>query len=58
MKTTTLCPKYLDEDVFIFHPLCFNTLSVVKTTIDPLNPSEFPKMVEGLRKISKSYLII
>ena len=55
MKTTTLCPEYLDEDVFIFRHLRFNTLSVVKTTTEPLNPSELPKMVEGLRKISKSY---
>lgn len=55
MKTATLCPEYLDEDVFIFRPLRFNTLSVVKTATEPLNPSELPKMVEGLRKISKSY---
>ena len=31
------------------------TLPVVKTATEPLNPSELPKMVEGLRKISKSY---
>ncbi|WOL01244.1 small nuclear ribonucleoprotein [Canna indica] len=55
MKTATLCPLDLDEDVYIFRPLRFNTLSVVKTATEPLNPSELPKMVEGLRKISKSY---
>ncbi|CAK9874035.1 unnamed protein product [Sphagnum jensenii] len=54
-KTATLCPEFLDEDVYIFRPLQFNTLSVVKTATEPLNPSELPKMVEGLRKISKSY---
>eukprot|EP00249_Psilotum_nudum_P021920 c28300_g1_i1 orf=129-3110(+) len=54
-KTATICPEYLDEDVYIFRPLRFNTLSVVKTATEPLNPSELPKMVEGLRKISKSY---
>lgn len=27
----------------------------MKTAIEPLNPCELPKMVEGLRKISKSY---
>ncbi|CAM6121833.1 unnamed protein product [Calypogeia fissa] len=54
-KTATLCPEFLDEDVYIFKPLQFNTLSVVKTATEPLNPSELPKMVEGLRKISKSY---
>lgn len=54
-KTATLCPEFSDEDVYIFRPLKFNTLSVVKTATEPLNPSELPKMVEGLRKISKSY---
>ncbi|XXG72556.1 hypothetical protein AAC387_Pa07g1624 [Persea americana] len=55
MKTATLCPVDLDEEVYIFRPLRFNTLPVVKTATEPLNPSELPKMVEGLRKISKSY---
>lgn len=55
MKTATLCMEFVDEDVYIFRPLRFNTLSVVKTATEPLNPSELPKMVEGLRKISKSY---
>ncbi|XP_044464193.1 110 kDa U5 small nuclear ribonucleoprotein component CLO [Mangifera indica] len=55
MKTATLCNMDYDEDVYIFRPLQFNTLPVVKTATEPLNPSELPKMVEGLRKISKSY---
>ncbi|KAH7852924.1 hypothetical protein Vadar_031042 [Vaccinium darrowii] len=54
-KTATLCNVDYDEDVDVFWPLQFNTLPVVKTTTEPLNPSELPKMVEGLRKISKSY---
>ena len=36
-------------------PLRFQTQSVVKIATEPLNPSELPKMVEGLRKINKSY---
>lgn len=56
MKTATLCNvNYNEEDVYIFRLLQFNTLPVVKTATEPLNPSELPKMVEGLRKISKSY---
>ncbi|RZC62503.1 hypothetical protein C5167_024256 [Papaver somniferum] len=55
MKTATLCHADYDEDIYIFRPLRFNTLPVVKTATEPLNPSELPKMVEGLRKISKSY---
>lgn len=35
----------------IMDPSC----SVVKIATEPLNPSELPKMVEGLRKINKSY---
>jgi U5 small nuclear ribonucleoprotein component len=33
----------------------FHNESVVKIACEPLNPSELPKMLEGLRKISKSY---
>lgn len=55
MKTATLCNETYDEEAYIFRPLQFNTLPVVKTATEPLNPSELPKMVEGLRKISKSY---
>ncbi|CAM8958273.1 unnamed protein product [Rhodiola kirilowii] len=55
MKTATICNMEYDENVYIFRPLLFNTLSLVKTATEPLNPSELPKMVEGLRKISKSY---
>ncbi|KAL3653011.1 hypothetical protein CASFOL_002692 [Castilleja foliolosa] len=55
MKTATLCNVECDDDAYIFRPLQFNTLPVVKTATEPLNPSELPKMVEGLRKISKSY---
>jgi U5 small nuclear ribonucleoprotein component len=39
----------------IFKPLDFNTEAVIKVACEPLNPSELPKMVDGLRKISKSY---
>ncbi|PRQ55668.1 putative ribosomal protein S5 domain 2-type, subgroup [Rosa chinensis] len=55
MKTATLCNESYDEDLYIFRPLQFNTLPVVKTATEPLNPSELPKMVEGLRKTSMSY---
>lgn len=32
--------------------------SVVKIATEPLNPSELPKMVEGLRKLNKSYPLL
>jgi translation elongation factor EF-G len=28
---------------------------VVKLAVEPLNPAELPKMVEGLRRINKAY---
>lgn len=43
------------EDLSIFTPLKFDQEAVMKLSIEPLNPSELPKMIEGLRKISKSY---
>lgn len=32
--------------------------SVVKIATEPLNPSELPKMVEGLRRVNKSYPLV
>jgi 116 kDa U5 small nuclear ribonucleoprotein component len=32
--------------------------SVVKIAVEPLNPRELPKMVEGLRCINKSYPLV
>ncbi|GAX78591.1 hypothetical protein CEUSTIGMA_g6030.t1 [Chlamydomonas eustigma] len=54
-KTATLVAEAYEEPVCIFRPLRFQTQSVVKIATEPLNPSELPKMVEGLRKINKSY---
>lgn len=44
-----------DSFVDIFRPLLFNMAPVLKLAVEPLNPAELPKMVEGLRRISKSY---
>lgn len=54
MKTATIVGADFDG-VDIFKPLDFQTESVVKVALEPLNPSELPKMLEGLRKISKTY---
>lgn len=53
--TATLVPEVTDEDVHIFAPLTFLCPPVVKIATEPLDPSELPKVVEGLRKLSKSY---
>lgn len=54
IKTSTITNSR-NDNAYIFKPLVFNTLSVVKVAIEPINPSELPKMLEGLRKINKSY---
>eukprot|EP01132_Coremiostelium_polycephalum_P006280 gene6280-7825_t len=61
IKTATITSlRDIDPDdepnrAHIFRPLTFNTKSVCKVAIEPINPSELPKMLEGLRKINKSY---
>lgn len=55
IKTATLTNANDMNGVTIFKPLLFNTASVMKLAVEPLNPSELPKMLEGLRKIAKSY---
>lgn len=42
----------------IFLPLRFNTQSVIKIAVEPVNPSELPKMLDGLRKVNKSYPLL
>lgn len=54
-KTATLVDEFTKDDVHVFRPLAFDNQSVVKIATEPLNPSDLPKMVEGLRKINKSY---
>lgn len=57
-KTATICASVDPEELYIFRPLRHNTLPVVKVAIEPLNPSELPKMLEGLRKLNKSYPLL
>merc|ERR1711881_317001 len=47
-----------DEELYTFRPLKFNTQSVVKIAVEPVNPSELPKMLDGLRKVNKSYPLL
>ena len=56
IKTATLT-NYTenDKDITIFKPLQFNTVSVCKVAIEPIKPSELPKMTHALRCINKSY---
>lgn len=60
VKSATLVPPKLedDEDVYIFKPIKHFTESVFKVAVEPINPSELPKMLDGLRKVNKSYPLI
>ncbi|RYH14994.1 GTP-binding protein [archaeon] len=53
-KTATLCGMEVEE-ASIFAPIVYNNKSVMKLAIEPLKPAELPKMIEGLRKVNKSY---
>jgi 116 kDa U5 small nuclear ribonucleoprotein component len=55
IKKTATITDLRTEDLSIFKPLRFDSFSAVKLAIEPLNPSELPKMVEALRRVSKSY---
>jgi 116 kDa U5 small nuclear ribonucleoprotein component len=60
VKSATIVPLKLedDEDAYIFKPIKHFTESVFKVAVEPINPSELPKMLDGLRKINKSYPLI
>jgi len=57
MKTATIVDVD-DNQTISFKRLDFNCESVIKIACEPLNPSELPKMLEGLRKINKSYPMV
>jgi 116 kDa U5 small nuclear ribonucleoprotein component len=55
-KTGTIVDASIEPDeLYITAPLSHMTQPVLKVSVEPLVPSELPKMLEGLRKINKSY---
>ncbi|KAK4954446.1 hypothetical protein LTR10_007877 [Elasticomyces elasticus] len=60
IKSATIVAEKLpeEEDAFIFRPVKQFFESVFKVAVEPINPSELPKMLDGLRKINKSYPLI
>jgi U5 small nuclear ribonucleoprotein component len=58
-KTATLVDATNDDDqVRIFRPIKHLTQSVLKVAVEPMNPSELPKMLDGLRKVNKTYPLV
>lgn len=58
VKTATITSSKTKDDLYIFRPLRFNTQSIIKIAVEPVNPSELPKMLDGLRKVNKSYPLV
>ncbi|KAG6049181.1 hypothetical protein E4U17_006908 [Claviceps sp. LM77 group G4] len=60
VKSATIVATQLEdeEDAYIFKPITHFTQSVLKVAVEPINPSELPKMLDGLRKVQKSYPLI
>ncbi|KAB7495937.1 U5 small nuclear ribonucleoprotein component [Armadillidium nasatum] len=58
VKTSTITNTPPSSELHIFKPLKFNTQSVIKIAVEPVNPSELPKMLDGLRKVNKSYPLL
>ncbi|KAG8934940.1 U5 small nuclear ribonucleoprotein component [Tulasnella sp. 418] len=56
-KTATICTPDLEEP-YIFSPIQHITQSVLKIAVEPITPSELPKMLSGLRSINKSYPLV
>jgi U5 small nuclear ribonucleoprotein component len=54
LKTATITDVGGSE-ISIFRPLSFDSLACMKVSVEPINPSELPKMLDGLRKINKTY---
>ena len=57
-KTATIVSKSIDEDLYIFRLIKHMTQSVLKVAVEPIAPSELPKMLDGLRKINKAYPLV
>ena len=57
-KTATVTSASNQSEVHIFRPLQFRTKSLVKIAIEPINPADLPKILDGLRKLNKSYPLL
>ena len=57
-KTATIASASYDDDLHIFRPIKHITQSVLKVAVEPIAPSELPKMLSGLRSVNKSYPLL
>ncbi|WFD31171.1 hypothetical protein MSPP1_002205 [Malassezia sp. CBS 17886] len=58
-KTATVCAQTLPTHAtYVVRPVVQMTESVLKVAVEPLNPAELPKMLDGLRKVNKAYPLL
>ncbi len=56
-KTATIThADQIDSDIII--PLKCWSQPTIKVAIEPLIPSELPKMIEAIRRVNKSYVLL
>ena len=58
IKTSTIVSASVEEDLYIFRPLSHISESILKVAVEPLNPPELPKLLDGLRKVNKLYPLL
>ena len=58
VKSATVVSLKMADDAYIFKPIKHFTESVFKVAVEPVNPSELPMMLDGLRRINKSYPLV
>lgn len=58
VSTATVISKDFKPDAYVFTPLKHIAEAVVKIAVEPINPSELPKMLDGLRKVDKTYSLL
>lgn len=47
-----------NTDIDIIQPIKYWTQPTIKIAIEPLVPNELPKMIEAIRQVNKSYLLL
>jgi U5 small nuclear ribonucleoprotein component len=58
-KTSTIVhASNTSQSIHIMSPLKFWSEATIKVAIEPLIPSELPKMIEAIRRVNKSYLML
>lgn len=58
VKSATIYSSSLKDDMYIFKPIKYMGQAIFKVAVEPVNPSELPKMLDGLRKVTKSYPLL